>query len=293
MTWWCAATDLPWSWTWRAYPGVWLFVIALWAAYWTMGRGPAADSGTRRRSATFFTLGVLLVWVALDWPLGTLGGGYLASAHALQFVLLANSAPALLLLGLRPLLGRLAGRAGSGAPAPPASGATPAAGPVWLEAAAHPATGLVGYNLILLATHFPAVVDGFMASQLGSFVLDLLWLLAGALLWLPVITPRPRARFRPPLQMGYLFLQTIPATLPAAFLTFADYPFYRLYELAPRVSPLLTAWYDQQTAGLIMKVVGDPIIWIGIAVIFFRWANAERRADREAQAGLPQGPVGT
>ena len=29
MTWWCAATRLPWSWSPRAYPGVWAFMATL------------------------------------------------------------------------------------------------------------------------------------------------------------------------------------------------------------------------------------------------------------------------
>lgn len=43
---------------------------------------------------------------------------------------------------------------------------------------------------------------------------------------------------------------------------------------------MLTPRYDHQVAGLLMKIVGDPVVWIGITIIFFRWANAERRADR-------------
>jgi cytochrome c oxidase assembly factor CtaG len=79
----------------------------------------------------------------------------------------------------------------------------------------------------------------------------------------------------------------VPATLPAAFLTFADYPMYRLYEFAPRVHPMLTPANDHQTAGLVMKVIGDPVIWIGLTVVFFRWANAERRKDLQPGRRLP------
>lgn len=271
MTWWCAATSEPWSWTWRAYPGVWLFVAALALAWWRWGREP----GNRR--ATLASLaGLLLIWAALDWPIGTLGGGYLASAHALQFVLLAQAAPPLLLLGLRPrLAAAAAGRPGLAR---------------WLRRAAHPATGFVIYNLILIVTHFPGVVDRMMATQLGSFALDLAWIGAGLALWWPALAPRDLGPLSPPLRMAYLFVQTIPATLPAAFLTFANFPLYQLYELAPRVHRLLTPGYDHQVAGLIMKVIGDPVVWIGIAIIFFRWAGAERRADLETRPGLP-GPA--
>ena len=52
-----------------------------------------------------------------------------------------------------------------------------------------------------------------------------------------------------------------------------------LYELAPRVAGM-SALADQRTAGLVMKAVGDPILWLAMSVIFFRWARAEQEADR-------------
>ena len=67
--------------------------------------------------------------------------------------------------------------------------------------------------------------------------------------------------------------------VPAAFLTYADYPLYALYELAPRVNGI-AAITDQQAAGLIMKAVADPIIWLAMAVVFFRWQRVEEAADR-------------
>ncbi|MGH7657782.1 MAG: cytochrome c oxidase assembly protein, partial [Gemmatimonadales bacterium] len=62
------------------------------------------------------------------------------------------------------------------------------------------------------------------------------------------------------------------------FLTFANYPVYALYELAPPVMDI-AARTDQQAAGLLMKVAGDPIFLIAIAIVFFRWSASERRAD--------------
>lgn len=272
MTWWCAATDLPWAWTWRAYPGVWLFlglvVIGL-------ARVTRPAPGQTRRGTWYWAVGVGILWVALDWPLGALGG-YLASAHAGQFILIALAAPPLILLGIRDGLGSLPAHR------------WPARVLSW---AARPVGAFVGYNLVVILTHVPSIVDGMMASQLGSFGLDLLWLGAGLWLWWPVTAPEPYRRLTPPLQIVYLFVQTLPATFPASFLVFADYPLYRLYELAPRVTALLTPQYDHQVAGLLMKIVGDPVVWIGIAIIFFRWANRERRADLASGLGRRHSPV--
>jgi putative membrane protein len=74
--------------------------------------------------------------------------------------------------------------------------------------------------------------------------------------------------------MLYLFGSTVLPTIPAAFITFANYPLYRLYELAPPVAQI-SAHTDQQTAGIIMKLGADPMIWLAMGIIFFRWSSAE------------------
>jgi putative membrane protein len=242
--WWCAATSEPWSWAWRAYPGVWLFVALL------------VIAGVRTRArAPAYAAGVLVAWAALDWPLGTLGGGYLLAAHTAQYVLLTFFAAPLLLLGW----GR---EPGAGARLP----------------RLHPLVALAIYELLLGATHVPAVSDAMMRSQGGSALVDLAWLVGGLALWLPVLHPDPSRRLAPPLAMGYLFASTILPTLPAALLIFSDYPYYGVYELAPRAFGL-SAHQDQQLAGLIMKVIGDPLIWLSTAVIFFRWQARTARED--------------
>ena len=263
MRWWCSATGVPWEWSWRPYPGVWLFLGLLGALYHRFGRSGAAEAG-------YFGLGLLVLWAALDYPLGALGG-YLAAAHTGQFILIALAAPPLLLLGLRPKFAEW--------------GANDPSGRLdWLRFLAHPGPAFLGYNLIMLVTHVPLVVDGMMISQSGSFAIDVLWLVSGFLLYWPVVAPAPFSRMPPPVQMGYLFVQTIPATLPAVFLVFSSSPLYSLYELAPRVTTALSPRYDHQVAGLLMKVVGDPVVWVTMAVVFFRWANRERQDDL-ARAG--------
>ena len=267
MNWWCSATNTPWSWEWRAYPGVWLMVILLGVFYFrSRVRALTADPRIvwgRGRVLTFL-LGLLLVWGALDWPIGTLGGGYLASMHSVQWLMLSQVAPPFLILGVPPSAWHLLG-----------------ATPRWkgvLHRAAGGIFGLVVFNAVLLVTHVPAVTDALMASQLGSFAIDAAWFLSGLALWWPVLAPPGIARINEPLKIGYLFAATIVPTVPAAMLTFSELPVYKLYELAPRVGSI-QAHSDQQMAGLLMKAVADPIMWVSMAILFFRWSAQERRAD--------------
>jgi len=263
MTWWCAATNLPWSWAWRAYPGVWAFVglLAAWGARALRRNFAHETTGARRGSrVAAFAGGVLCTWMALDWPLGTLGGGYLLAAHTAQYVVLTFFAAPLLLLGLRRGPGDGAGLPG-----------------------VNPLASLVIYTGLLAATHVPAIVDAMMPTQWGSAVVDLAWLVGGIALWWPALHPDTELRLNPPLRMGYLFASTLAPTVPAALLIFGDYPYYGIYELAPRAFGL-SAQQDQQLAGLIMKVIGDPLIWFSTAFIFFRWQARLEREQREEES---------
>ncbi|MFQ5529307.1 MAG: cytochrome c oxidase assembly protein [Gemmatimonadota bacterium] len=263
MRWWCSAQATAWEWSWQAYPGVWLFIGLMAASYVWLGRSVEPSGGSRHRRAPWFVAGLALLWIALDWPVGALGAGYLASIHMLQYLLVALLVPALLLLGIPDAAYR---RLGGSRVARP------------LRLVTHPLIALAVFSFILYYTHIPAVVDGWMATQAGSFGIDMLWLLGGVVFWWPVIAPVPeRPRFPYPLKMGYLFLATVLNTMPYAFLTFGELPFYGIYELAPPVSGISTR-QDQQIAGLLMKMGGGVILWTAITILFFRWFNREEVA---------------
>ena len=269
MQWWCSATAAEWSWNWRPYPGVWLFVLAILAWYTiSLRRYAATPSGpafTPLRPVAF-VVGMALLWASLDWPIGALGAGYLLSVHTTQYVIITCVLVPLLLTGIPPEL-RPRGR--------------------FARFMAGPAPGLLGYTAVMAVTHIPSVSDTLMASQFGSLVVDLAWIGGAVALWWPVLAPEGVARISPPLRVGYLFLATIPPTIPAAFMVFADYPLYATYELAPRVAGI-AAGSDQQTAGLIMKAGADPLFWIAMAIVFFRWQRAEDAAERRARSLSPQ-----
>ncbi len=273
MQWWCSAQTAAWEWTWQAYPGVWIFIFVLAALYWLrLRRGAESDSGEAGKEAfgvASYSLGLVCLWIALDWPIGALGSGYLASAHMVQFLLIALIAPPLLLHGVphstyerlerRPVILRV------------------------LHFLTHPLIALAFFNVALISTHWPSVVDTLMSSQLGSFALDMAWLVAGLVLWWPLVAPIPRRPgFTHMYKIGYLILATILNTPAFALLTFSELPLYATYELAPPVNGFATR-DDQRLAGLMMKVGGGVIFWIAITVLFIRWYLSEQ-AESEASA---------
>ena len=261
ISWWCTALARPWTWDWIPYPGIWLASILPMVLYArALRRHPGPIDA---RKAGQFVAGMVVFWLASDWPLGTLGAGYLASAHMTQFLLYTLVSAPLLLLGTpewlaRSLLDRLR-----------------LTSVVTRLGGALVASGLI-YNAILLTTHAPGTVEVLRNSQLGSFAMDVVWMVAGLVLWLPVISPFTEGRASSPFaKMAYLFVTTsVVAVIPASFLTFTSTPIYSIYELAPRIGSL-TAVEDQQLAGIIMKIATIPIIWSTIAVLWFRWTARE------------------
>lgn len=258
IQWWCAAQGVAWSWEWRAYPGVWLFVIACSAALWLLSRR-SIDA-----SRGYLIAAILLLWLTLDWPVGALGAGYLASVHSLQYLVLAMVVPPLVLVGLRSDAARWIDAGSSGARAVRGLTSIPIA--------------LGFFVIVMLATHAPAVVDPMMRTQAGAFVLDFLWLLSGLAFWWQVIVPDARqTRFAPPLRMLYVFGGTVAHVFLAMWLILASQPVFATYELAPPIAGL-PARVDQQLAGGVLLLIGSPLVIGAISLIFFRWQRESEMA---------------
>jgi putative membrane protein len=256
--WWCAATGLPWDWNWQWYPGVHLMLLLLALGWWWLG----TVHQWQRRPWGWFASALLILLATLDWPIGKLGAGYLASVHTLQFLLLTLFAGPALLRSIPP--------DGWLRLAPPGSRRRRL-----LQFQAKALPGLIAYNVIVITTHFPAVVDTLMGTQLGSFAVDSSWLIAGMILWWPIAAPPEFRRLGMFAKMGYLFGATVVPTIPAMMMVFSDWPLYQLYELAPRVWPHFSANEDIQLAGLSMKLLGDLPLWIATAVVFFSESRRE------------------
>jgi cytochrome c oxidase assembly factor CtaG len=131
----------------------------------------------------------------------------------------------------------------------------------------------------MVFTHMPWVVDSLMATQLGSFALDLLWLVSGLGFFWPLISPIPsRPGFIPLLRIAYLFVGTIAHVFIGMWFLIADYPVFATYELAPPLAGL-PARADQQWAGGIFLLIGSPLVLLAMTVIFFRWHGTGDEPD--------------
>jgi cytochrome c oxidase assembly factor CtaG len=278
MQWWCSAQGEPWTWAWQAYPGVWVFIGALGFAYYRLLRA-TPDTGTgqwpRGVHIGCFVAALLALWVTLDWPIGAIGAGYLASVHMFQFLMLGMIVPPLMLYGM---------------PEEVYARPSPRVLAV-IRPLTRPAVAFVVFNVLVIATHLPPVVDGLMSSQLGSFVIDVAWLGAGLVFWWPVAAAMPGgSQLQELAKVGYLGFQLIAMKPVFIYLTFSTYPQYATYELAPRISGI-GARADQQMAGLLMEVGGMIILLIAVGAVFLKWSAREERDVRRAPRPEPVQPA--
>ena len=247
-------------WRFQPHPQVWLLLVALVGAYVYAVTviGPAAvRPGQRvvtRRQVVAFIGAMVLLWIASDWPMHDISEEYLYSAHMLQHMILAYFVPPLVLI----------------------------ATPEWLARAivghgrayrvyrwfAHPVAAGVIFNVVVMVSHIPAVVNRSAESSPIHYSIHVIMVTAALLMWTPVCGPLKELRISVGGQMIYLFLQSVVPTIPAAWLTFAEGVVYKNYDVAVRVFGL-SATDDQQVAGAIMKLGGSVFLWSIVVYLFF------------------------
>jgi putative membrane protein len=258
---------------WAPQPDVWLLVAGLAAGYWiAMVRlgprfaAPGKPAATRLQ-VTCWVLGVLTVWLAADWPVHVVAERMNYSVHMVQHLLFAMVAAPLLLLGTPGWLARWVLR-------PPSLTFRA------VRAVSRFLPALIVFNLVLVLTHWPWLVNESLRSGAVHFALHALLFLSSLIVWMPVLSPLPEIpRLAVPLRAVFLFLQSVVPTVPASFLTFGHAPLYKFYVGLPHIWGLSTL-EDQQMAGLIMKIGAGMLLWALIAVLFFRWAADEERKQR-------------
>lgn len=209
------------------------------------------------REVLLFSLGIAALLAAEISPLHDLSEQYLFSAHMTQHMLMTMIAAPLLILGTPPWLIR------------------PLIQKPWVLNLARwltrPIVSIILFNATLAFWHLPALYDAALADHSIHMLEHFAFTATAVLLWWPVLSPLPELpRLNYPLQMLYLFVQSLVPAIIAAFITFSDRVIYPWYAAAPRIwdiSPLT----DQQMGGLIMKIVGGFALWIPATIIFFVW----------------------
>ena len=255
---------------WTPHLDIVLLCLVLLTAYFyviTELRPRLSDAGrVRRRQVALFVAGVVSLYFLAGPPLHDLADKYLLTAHMFEHMGYMLIVAPLFIAGIPAwfwqalLRGRRVQRVA--------------------RFMTHPLVVLATVNGTLLLAHLPGAVHLQLDNELFHFVVHAGLLGAGFLMWWPILSPVPEVpRFSEPVQIGYLFVQSILPTVLASFVTFADSVVYQPYAEAPRIWGI-SAITDQQIAGGLMKVLGSLVLWTFMGVAFFRWYQRERAQEQ-------------
>ena len=268
-----AAADLG---RWVPHPEVWLLVGGLTVLYAYAARaiGPkAVPVGVRPVTGAqraWFVLGIVLLWLAADWPVHDIGEERLYFVHMVQHTLLTLVVPPVMLLATPEWLARLIVGGGRVERV--------------VRRLARPVPAGLAFNALALLSHWQVVVNNASSNGLFHYATHTALVLTAVLFWIPVCGPFPELRISQPAQMIYLFVASIVPTVPGAWLTYAEGAVYSVYDIPERLWGI-DVTSDQQIAGLIMKLGAGTYLWVLIALIFFHWASRQS-AVRDPAATL-------
>jgi putative membrane protein len=208
------------------------------------------------RVASFALAVVLLAAVAVT-PVDALTY-HVLTAHLLQNVVLAEWAPALLVLAVPPALASELAR-------------LPGA-----RTLTHPGVALPVWLVTYFAWHVPAAYDAALREPVLLHLEHVSYVAAGTLLWWPVLQDVPH-NLPAALRAGYLFGGFVLASPIGLLLALLPEPVYEFYEDGTPVwdvSPVT----DQQIAGVTMAAEQAVVFFAAFAYFFFRFLGEEERA---------------
>lgn len=210
-----------------------------------------------------FAGGLVVLLVALETPIDTIGEERLFSVHMLQHVLIGDVAPFLIVLGLsgpllRPVL------------------ALP--GVYRLRVMAHPFVALPFWAGDLAVWHVPYLYDAALAHPALHALEHTMFFVGGAAVWAVLFELLPGPRwFGVGARLVYVAAMWFFALGLSSFFLWSRHPYYAAYVRAPRMWGL-SALADQRLGGGVMLLEGSllmlgVLVWLGL-----RWfADAETR----------------
>ena len=248
-------------WRYQLHLEVWLLTAFLIGSYIYVVRVlgpravPAGEPIVTRRQLTCFIAGILIMFLSTDWPVHDIAEEYLYSVHMSQHMALTYFMPPLVVLAtpewfVRTLVGN--GRAYRA-----------------LRFFTFPVRAGLLFNLGVVISHIPGVVNASVSNGPLHYFVHVLLVLTSILMWMPVCGPLKELQMAPMPKMIYLFLNSVVATIPAGWLTFAEGVVYKHYNIPTRVWGVSVS-NDQQIAGAIMKLGGSIFLWTIIVAMFVK-----------------------
>ena len=217
-----------------------------------------------RREIGAFVLAMILLSAVLVSPLNRLSDSSV-SIHMLQHVLMLFVIPPLILTGVPGWVMHPMVRA-------PMVRKT-------LHFLTNPIAAIVIFNGALLLWSVPTLWNDALIDPRVHAIEHLSFFAAGMIAWWPVFSPVEEvSRMSYPVQVFYLFLQSLIPSLIGIVLLFSSVVIYPWYGEA--ANPLgMSPLFDQRIAGLLLKLFGSVFLLIMVIVRFIQWIHHEEHED--------------
>jgi putative membrane protein len=253
-------------WAVHLHPYCWALVILLGTGYGVVVSRPAFR--TTRAEVVRFSAGLLVLLAAGSYPLADVAVHWSLTALVLQRLVLTLAVPPFLLTGTpRTLLAALT---------------RPAPVDAVVRWCSRPPVAVVVVTVVFVATLSTAAVKAQASSVLVRGFLDIVLVLAGVVLWVPVLGRLPGGpRLTPLGRAAYLIVQSIVPSFLSIVWIFARHPLYPAFAHPGKVislSPLL----DQQVSGFVAKLGTIAVLWTVAFVVMTRAESADR-AGRDSE----------
>jgi cytochrome c oxidase assembly factor CtaG len=228
-----------------------------------------ATSRDRWRATTrqrlLFLFGLVIMVLAVTWPLGDLAAHWLLLALVLQRLLLTLAVPPLLVLGTpRSLISWLT---------------RPAPVDAVLRVVVRPLPAVAIVTVVAVGTLTTGAVGLAARSDVARVLIELVVLVSGFVLWAPVLTELPgEARLSPLGRGAYLMVQSIVPSFLSIVWIFARHPLYPPFSHPGKVVAM-TSLLDQQLAGFLAKLSTIAVLWTVAFLIMMRANAADERQD--------------
>ena len=210
-----------------------------------------------------FAGGIALILLAFATPLQTLALHYLLTAHLLQNVVLAEWAPALLVLGLPAAMAARIGRL-----------------PV-VSLLIRPYVALPLWLAVTFSWHLPWPYQAALRRPGWLLVVEhLCYFVAGLALWWPILQDVPR-RLSDAARAAYLFGAFVVASPLGLLLALVPSAVYDFYEHAPRRVWGLSPRADQEIAGVTMAAEQAVVFFAACFFFFARFLRTEEAGGAE------------
>lgn len=215
-----------------------------------------------------FVLAALSSLLLVSSPIDALGQSWLFTVRMFEYICLIYASGTLLLLSLPADLLKACSR-----------------GPLrhLLLPFSDLAKNSVLFNGYFLLWHLPEMLSLALQSAWINELQMLSFVISGALMWLPLISPDPDLRLPLPRQMFYIAMLILWQIPVFALLTISPDQLYANYQDQPGMY-YLTAYGDQQVSGWFLKIVTLHIFAINFIVIFLQWNRSQRQQDKDDNA---------